>query len=64
MIELFDISKVNVSASTFNTEKLTWLNHQYIMNSDPELVAKHLQWHMRRLDNLAPSSPKIIGKCA
>jgi glutamyl-tRNA synthetase len=23
-----------------------WLNHHYIMNGDPEKVAKHLLWHM------------------
>ena len=48
MIELFDLSRVNVAASAFNTEKLLWINHQYIMNSDPELVAKHLEWHMQQ----------------
>ena len=47
MIELFDLEGCNVSASTFNTEKLLWLNHQYIMNSEPEQVAKHLAWHMQ-----------------
>jgi glutamyl-tRNA synthetase len=46
MIELFDLDGCNVSASTFNTEKLIWLNHQYIMNSDPAHVARHLSWHM------------------
>ena len=46
MIELFDLTAVNVSASTFNTEKLLWLNHQYMMNSDPAHVAHHLSWHM------------------
>ena len=46
MIALFDLDDCNVSASTFNPEKLLWLNHQYIMNSEPEHVAKHLQWHM------------------
>ena len=46
MIELFDLDAVNVSASTFNTEKLLWLNHQYMMNSDPAHVAHHLSWHM------------------
>jgi len=46
MIELFDLEGCNVSASTFNTEKLIWLNHQYIMNSDPAHVAHHLSWHM------------------
>ncbi|MBS3965030.1 MAG: glutamate--tRNA ligase [Methylomonas sp.] len=46
MARLFELDKVNVSASTFNTEKLLWLNHQYIMNSDPAHVARHLSWHM------------------
>jgi len=46
MIELFELDKVNVSASTFNTEKLLWLNHQYIMNGEPVHVAHHLSWHM------------------
>ncbi|TCV83129.1 glutamyl-tRNA synthetase [Methylomonas methanica] len=46
MVALFELEKVNVSASTFNTEKLLWLNHQYIMNSDPAHVARHLAWHM------------------
>jgi len=46
MIALFDLEDVNGSASTFNNEKLLWLNHQYIMNSDPAHVAHHLSWHM------------------
>lgn len=49
MIELFELEKVNVSASTFNNEKLLWLNHHYIMNSDPGYVAHHLSWHMGEL---------------
>ncbi len=48
MIELFDLGQVNVSASTFNTEKLLWLNHQYIMTAEPERVAEHLEWHMQQ----------------
>ncbi|MGD0961971.1 MAG: glutamate--tRNA ligase [Methylomonas sp.] len=49
MIELFELEKVNVSASTFNPEKLLWLNHQYLMNSDPALVGRHLSWHLGEL---------------
>ena len=61
MIELFDISKVNVSASAFNTEKLTWLNHQYIMNSEPELVAEHLEWHMQQRGiDAATQGPALV----
>jgi glutamyl-tRNA synthetase len=29
-------------------EKLLWLNHHYIMNGDPEHVARHLEWHMKQ----------------
>ncbi|MBD3671416.1 MAG: glutamate--tRNA ligase [Gammaproteobacteria bacterium] len=46
MIELFQLENVNKAASTFNPEKLLWLNHQYIMNSDPAHVAHHLSHHM------------------
>ena len=49
MIQLFELEKVNVSASTFNAEKLLWLNHQYLMNSDPDHVAHHLSWHLGEL---------------
>jgi glutamyl-tRNA synthetase len=49
MIACFELEKVNVSASTFNTEKLLWLNHQYLMNSDPALIAHHLAWHIGEL---------------
>lgn len=50
MIEYFEINDVNSSASSFNQEKLLWLNHQYLMNSDPAHVAHHLSWHMGNLE--------------
>lgn len=49
MIELFDIGDVNLAPSTFNPEKLLWLNHHYIRNSDSEKVGKHLCWHLEQL---------------
>ncbi|RKZ99713.1 MAG: glutamate--tRNA ligase [Gammaproteobacteria bacterium] len=49
MIELFDIEDVNKSASSFNTDKLLWLNQHYIKNSTPEHIAHHLSWHMGQL---------------
>ena len=40
MIQLFDMGAVNRSASTFNEEKLLWLNHQSIINKpSTELIA-------------------------
>jgi glutamyl-tRNA synthetase len=49
MIEFFKLENVNGSASTFNMEKLLWLNHHYIMHSDPAHVARHLSWHIGQL---------------
>ena len=40
LIELFDLSKVNVSGAVFDHAKLNWMNGQYIMKKSPEeLVA-------------------------
>lgn len=60
MIQLFELEKVNVSASTFNTEKLLWLNHQYIMNADPKHVAHHLSWHMGERGIDPTSGPSLV----
>ena len=49
MIALFEIEDINVSASSFNPEKLLWLNHHYLMHSDPLHVAHHLRWHLGQL---------------
>jgi glutamyl-tRNA synthetase len=46
MIAHFDLASVNVSASAFNTEKLVWLNHHYMMTADPATITPHLQWHL------------------
>ena len=49
MIALFEIEDINVSASSFNPDKLLWLNHHYLMHSDPLHVAHHLRWHLGQL---------------
>jgi len=46
MIQLFDIIDVNKAASSFNVDKLLWLNQHYIKTSTPEHIAHHLSWHM------------------
>jgi len=50
LIELFDLDAVNKSASTFNPDKLLWLNQHYIKNSSPEHIARHLSWHLGQRD--------------
>jgi glutamyl-tRNA synthetase len=42
MVEHFDFKHVQSSAAVFNPEKLTWVNAQYIRNSDPKRVAEAL----------------------
>ena len=59
-MEYFELDDVNVSASTFNMEKLLWLNHQYIMNSDPTHVARHLSWHIGQLGIDPVEGPDLV----
>jgi len=60
MIDKFDLGNVNRAASTFNTEKLLWLNHQYIMNSDPQHVARHLSPQMGRIGIDPTAGPDLV----
>ena len=46
MIEFFKVEDVNGAASTFNSEKLLWLNQQYIKEIPVEELIEHLQWHL------------------
>jgi len=60
MIELFDVSDVNGAASTFNPEKLLWLNQQYIMAAEPEKIAHHLGIHLGKLGIDPCDGPDIM----
>jgi len=44
MLELFDPKNINKSASSYNEEKLLWLNSHYIKNSSNEKLSKHLEF--------------------
>jgi len=49
MVELFDLKGVNKSASTFNPDKLVWLNQQYIKSLDPDVVGDSLRFQYERI---------------
>jgi glutamyl-tRNA synthetase len=49
MVELFDIDQVNKAASSFDTDKLDWLNQHYLQHADPKRIAHSLSPHMGRL---------------
>jgi glutamyl-tRNA synthetase len=60
MIELFDLSNVNRAASTFNTEKLLWLNQHYIKIDDPARIARLLSPFMGNIGiDPAPYPPLV-----
>ena len=47
MIDLFSLEGVNKSPSTFNPEKLLWLNQHYLKELPLEEITKHLEWHIK-----------------
>ena len=44
MLELFDPTNINKSASAYNEEKLLWLNSHYIKNVSNDRLAKELEF--------------------
>ena len=49
MINLFSLDGLNKSAASFNTEKLNWINQQYLMNSPIENIIRLVQQRLQRL---------------
>lgn len=45
MLELFDPSDINRSASVYNAEKLDWLNAHYIKNTPNDKLCELLEFH-------------------
>jgi glutamyl-tRNA synthetase len=60
MIEHFDINQVNKAASTFNTEKLMWLNQHYIKSDKPARIAHLLSPHMGKRDIDPAEGPDLV----
>ncbi len=63
MIELFDIDAVNKAASSFNPDKLLWLNQHYIKATDPLHIARHLSHHLG-LMGIDPAQPPDLHEVA
>jgi glutamyl-tRNA synthetase len=51
MLELFDPSDINRSASVYNTDKLDWLNSHYLKNMPNEKLSELLEFHGTPLAN-------------
>jgi glutamyl-tRNA synthetase len=62
MIELFDIGDINASASSFNPEKLKWLNQQYIIKAPGTQLTAELERQLQILgiDRTGGPSPNTV----
>lgn len=63
MISLFDLKAVHRAPSTFNPDKLLWLNQHYLKTADPVYVAGHLRPHLVKLGvdpDAGPELPKVV----
>jgi len=59
MIELFNVSDVNRAASTFNPEKLLWVNQQYIKSLDIKELSERLQLQLEMEGIDASNGPSV-----
>ncbi|MCF7989000.1 MAG: glutamate--tRNA ligase [Thiohalocapsa sp.] len=64
MIALFDIGDVNKAASTFDTDKLDWLNQHYIQHGDPAHIARLLSPHMGQIGIDPATGPDLVDVVA
>jgi glutamyl-tRNA synthetase len=64
MIQLFSLEAIGQSASTFNTEKLIWLNQHYMKTLPSEAVAREARWHFAQQSidlSQGPALEKVIN---
>lgn len=64
MIALFDIADANQSASSFNPEKLLWLNQQHIMAAPAEHIGRELVAYLQLagLDPAVGPPPEAVAE--
>jgi len=60
MVSLFDVDDVNKAPSSFNTEKLEWLNQHYIKEADPAHIATLLSPHLGKLGIDPTQGPDLV----
>jgi len=61
LIEFFDIIDVNKAAAVFDTEKLGWLNQQYIKSAPAEILVAELQQRLGAQDIAIAAGPDPLA---
>ena len=59
LIEWFDLDHITASAAQFNTEKLNWLNAQYIKRADGQMLAAEVQARLQAQDVSLAGGPVL-----
>ncbi len=60
MIATFDLKNVSRGVSSFNYDKLYWLNQHYQKSDSPETVAEALSWHFIQQGIDSSQGPKLV----
>ncbi len=60
MIEYFDLTSINKSAASFNTEKLDWLNQHYLKTDEPQSYVEAFCYQLGKLGIETTDSDKLI----
>ena len=55
----FDLDHITASAAQFNTEKLNWLNHEYIKKTEPSALAALLKPYLEKQGIDAAAGPEL-----
>lgn len=59
MIEHFRLENVNRAPSTFNTEKLLWLNQQYIKSVELSRLLELMSWYLQQANIDSSNGPAL-----
>jgi len=59
LLELFEVSRCNSSASRLDQAKLDWVNQQYLKNTDPEHIAPYLAEQLTQLGLTLSAGPAL-----
>jgi glutamyl-tRNA synthetase len=60
MIDQFDLRNVSRGVSSFNYDKLYWINQHYQKSDDPNSVAKALAWHFEQTGINIAQGPSLV----
>ena len=63
-VEWFDLDHITPSAAQFNTEKLRWLNQQYIREADNTRLAELMRPFLIRNGSNPDAGPELAAVCA